>query len=157
MAVIKREMMRAVMLVGKSIVSSGIQEESHQFRGLSGDGIVNVLVVDDDEGIRETMGDILREMGVHVSLARDGLEAIEITKQETTDLIMMDLRMPGIDGLQTSKRILSIQPEARIILVTAYATEETFTAARRAGLQDVMYKPLDLARLKDLLKKEKYC
>ncbi len=148
-------MKRAVRFIEKSIISSGIQEGSHQFRGMSGDCIMNVLVVDDDEGIRETMGDILREMGVHTILAHDGLEAIEIVKREPQDLILMDLRMPGIDGLQTSKRILSIQPGARIILVTAYATEETFTAARHAGLKDVMYKPFDLERLKDLLKKEK--
>jgi two-component system response regulator (stage 0 sporulation protein F) len=148
-------MLRAVMFVEKSIISSDIQEESHQFRGLSGDGIVNVLVVDDDEGIRETMRDILREMGVHTTLARDGFEAIEIAKQEPPDLIMMDLRMPGIDGLQTSKKILSFQPGARIILVTAYATEETSAAARHAGLKDILYKPLDLGKLRDILNEKK--
>jgi CheY-like chemotaxis protein len=117
---------------------------------------MNVLVVDDDVGIRETMRDILVEMGVHATLARDGIEAIEIARHEPLDLIMLDLRMPGIDGLETSKRIRLVQPRARIILVTAYATEETSSAARLAGIEDVLYKPLDLGRLMDILKKEKH-
>jgi CheY-like chemotaxis protein len=117
------------------------------------DNMVNVLVVDDDDGIRETMGDILKEMGAHVMLASDGYIAIEITKKEPVDLIMMDLRMPGMDGLQTSMNIRSLQPKMRIILVTAYATEETFSAARHAGIQEVMYKPLDLGKLAGMIKK----
>jgi CheY-like chemotaxis protein len=111
----------------------------HLMNPLPHDNMVNVLVVDDDEGIRETMGDILKEMGAHVMLASDGYIALEITKKEPVDLIMMDMRMPG--------------PKIRIILVTAYATEETFAAARHAGIQEVMYKPLDLGKLAAMIKK----
>jgi CheY-like chemotaxis protein len=150
-------MMRAVRSVEKTIISVDNQEGSHRLRAVSGDGIMNVLVVDDDAGIRETMGDILKEMGVHATLARDGYEAIERAKREPVDLIMMDLRMPGIDGLQTSKKIRSFLPGARIVLVTAYATEETLTAAKHAGIEDVIYKPFDLGRLLGMLKKEKQC
>ncbi|MEX2683982.1 MAG: response regulator [Candidatus Sigynarchaeota archaeon] len=123
-----------VRILEKAFSIGEIQAESRQFRCSSNKNTARVLVVDDDEAIRETMGDIFREMGIHTTLARDGFEAIEMVKRAPPDLIIMDLRMPGIDGLQTSKEILSFRPGARIIIVSAYMTSETFTDARHAGV-----------------------
>lgn len=108
---------------------------------------INVLVVDDDVGIRETMEDILDELGVKHLVAKDGYEAITLARQHSVDLVLMDYRMPGLDGLQTSKLIHDIQPHAKIILVTAFANKDIIDDAKRLGLEDVLYKPLDLYHL----------
>ncbi len=111
-----------------------------------------VLVVDDDPGILETMADILGEMNFKVSTASDGYQAIERVKSGSFDAVMMDLRMPGIDGIETLKRIKVSKPDAKVILMTAYASDATVLAARKEGASTVLYKPIDLDKLEALLR-----
>ncbi len=114
-----------------------------------------VLVVDDNPGILETMADILDEMNFKVSTASDGYQAIEMMKSGSFDAVMMDVRMPGIDGIETLRRIKVSKPGAKVILMTAYASEATVLAARREGASTVLYKPIDLDKIEALLRKQK--
>jgi CheY-like chemotaxis protein len=111
-----------------------------------------VLVVDDDPGIRETMADILNEMDFKVTTASDGYQAIDIVKGGFFDAIVMDIRMPGIDGIETLKRIKRTTTRAKCILMTAYATKDAVLAARREGASSLLYKPIDIPQLVALLK-----
>ncbi len=92
-----------------------------------------VLIVDDDHGILETMADILGEMNFKVTTASNGYQAIELMKSGSFDAVVMDVRMPGIDGIETLKRIKGTRPDARVILMTAYASEDTVLVARKEG------------------------
>ncbi len=114
-----------------------------------------VLVVDDDPGNLETMTDILNEMNFKVSTASDGYQAIEMMKRGSFDAVMMDLRMPGIDGIETLRRIKVTKPDAKVILMTAYASEATVLAARREGASTVLYKPIDLDTIEALLREKR--
>ena len=111
-----------------------------------------VLVVDDNPGILEMMADILDEMDFKATTVRDGYQAIEIMKNGSFDAVMMDLRMPGIDGIETLKRIKETKPGAKVILMTAYASDDTVLAAQKAGASTVLYKPIDLDKIEALLR-----
>ena len=110
-----------------------------------------VLIVDDDEGMLEMMMDILSEMNFNVAVANDGFKAIEMAKEGTFDAILMDIRMPGIDGIETLKRIKHIKPFAKIILMTAFTTENNALDAQKEGASAILYKPIDFDKLENVL------
>ncbi len=90
-------------------------------------------------------------MNFKVTAASDGYQAIELVKSGSFDAVVMDITMPGIDGIETLRRIKGTRPGARVILMTAYATDATVLAARNAGASTVLYKPFDLDKIESLL------
>ncbi|HME56387.1 MAG TPA: response regulator [Candidatus Lokiarchaeia archaeon] len=110
-----------------------------------------ILVVDDDVGMLETMMDILSELNFTVTTADDGFKAIEMARDGTFDAILLDVRMPRIDGIETLKRIKAIKPNAKIILLTAYTSETTVLDALKEGASEILYKPVDFNQLGKLL------
>jgi CheY-like chemotaxis protein len=112
---------------------------------------LSILIVDDDEGIRETMTDILREKGYIVVTASNGFEALNFVESYTFDTILMDLRMPGLDGIETSKQIKIIQPAANIFMITAYISPQIYENAKEAGIQEILSKPINFKRLEEIL------
>ena len=113
-----------------------------------------ILVVDDDAGMLETMTDILSEMNFSVAVADDGYKAIELARDGTFDAILLDFKMPGIDGIETLKRIKAFKPNAKVIMLTAYASEITMLDALKEGASEILYKPLDFGALEKLLVRE---
>jgi two-component system cell cycle response regulator len=106
-----------------------------------------VLVVDDEEQIRDLLSEFLKQEGYEVLLASAGEEAMELTKRETPHVILLDVRMPGIDGLEVCKRLKS-EPKTQfipIIMVTGY--DENKVAAIEVGADDFVNKPIDLVEL----------
>jgi len=106
-----------------------------------------ILVVDDDDFMRETVGDVLIEKGYTIALAESGEEAVEMFKKEFFDIILLDLKMQGIDGFQAYQQIQKINPEAKAIIMTAYFYEEIITDCLREGAFGVLYKPLDMDKV----------
>lgn len=111
------------------------------------DDKVSILIVDDETGMRETPYDILEDMGYHTAIAVDGHEAIQKVKDNAFDVIFMDVKMPGMDGVETFKQIKGIQPDAAVVMMTAYAVEDLIKDALREGAYGVLYKPLDMERV----------
>ena len=111
------------------------------------DDKVSILIVDDETGMRETLYDILEDMGYHTAIAIDGHEAIQKVKDNAFDVILMDIKMPGMDGVETFKQIKGIQPDAAVVMMTAYAVEDLIKDALREGAYGVLYKPLDMERV----------
>ena len=107
----------------------------------------NVLLVDDDTGMTETLFDILEDMGHYVEVANDGFKAIESVKARAFDLILMDIKMPGINGVETYKEIKGIQPEAVVMMMTAYSVEDLVAEALNEGAYGVLHKPIDIAKV----------
>lgn len=108
-----------------------------------------ILVVDDEEGMRQTLGDILIEEGYQVSLAKDGYQAIKQVeeanvKKENFQLVLLDIRLPGIDGVETFKEIKKISPRTDVIMMTAYTVAQLVEEAIKEGAFAVVYKPFDL-------------
>jgi two-component system response regulator FlrC len=101
-----------------------------------------VLVVDDEEGIRSFLAEALEDAGHEVVVAGDGGAALEHLEREAFHLMITDLRMPGMDGMQLLARARGLQPELEVIVLTAHGTVETAVEAMRQGAYDYLQKPL---------------
>ncbi len=102
-----------------------------------------ILVVDDEWAMQEALRDWLEEDGYEVGLASSGEEAIVQAKQKNWEVILLDLKMPGMDGLEALKRLKEVNPEAEILMMTAYATVDTAVQAMKEGAFDYLVKPFD--------------
>jgi two-component system response regulator HydG len=114
-----------------------------------------VLIVDDDIEMTETLSDILEDLGYHVEVANDGLKAIKKFKARAFDVILMDIKMPGINGVETYKEIKNIQPKAAVMMMTAYSVEDLVAEALKEGAYGIMYKPIDIAKVVEFIERVK--
>ncbi len=112
-----------------------------------------ILVVDDEQPMRESLNDWLREDGYRVGLASSGQEAIDMAQHEPWDVVLLDLKMPGMDGLVALKRLKEVRPEAEVLMMTAYATVETAVQAMKEGAFDYLVKPFDPDEVEVQIKK----
>ncbi len=101
-----------------------------------------ILVADNDKSIRDSISKVLRKESYEVLLAEDGAVALEILRRQPVHLLLADLRMPGLDGVQLLKATKAMKPETEAILMTAHATVETAVAAMKEGAYDYILKPL---------------
>ena len=107
----------------------------------------SILLVDDDEGMLETLSDILTNFNYHVEIAHNGFEAIEKIRTHAFDTVLLDLKMPGMNGVETFREIKRIRQEAVVMFVTAWSVEQIVAEALEEGAYGVMYKPIDVKRL----------
>jgi two-component system response regulator HydG len=110
-------------------------------------------VVDDEESHRIMLRAVLQEEGYEVAEAADGPEAIRALEQEPFDLILLDIRMPGMDGIEALMEIRKISPYVPVLMMTAYASVKTAVDALKAGAFEYLIKPLDIDELKILIDK----
>jgi nitrogen regulation protein NR(I) len=112
-----------------------------------------VLVVDDEKGVCHSFKKVLGRQGYDVITANDGLEAIEKTGQEQPSVVVMDVSMPRMDGLETLQKLKSKYPELTIIMMTAHSTSDRAITAMKFGAYDYLTKPFDNAQLIALIEK----
>ncbi len=105
-----------------------------------------VLVVDDERAIRDTLKEILEDAGYLVTLAEDGPQALEQFSQESYDVVLCDIKMPGMDGIELLDK-LQAQSDVPVVMVSGHGTIETAVDAIKRGAYDYIEKPLDLNRL----------
>lgn len=105
---------------------------------------LDVLIVDDDQNMRLSLAEILREDGYGVRTASSGEEAVELCQRFTFRLILMDVRMPGIDGVEAFRQIRKHCIRSQIVLMSAYANTELADEAVREGVLRFLPKPLDI-------------
>lgn len=106
-----------------------------------------ILVVDDNAEFCENVSDLLELEGYETAKAFDGFEALEATKDDRFDLVLMDVKMPGMDGVETFLKIREISSEIPVILLTAYAVEDRIRMALRKGVFGAFQKPVDFEKL----------
>jgi PAS domain S-box-containing protein len=112
-----------------------------------------ILLVDDEARILHTFARTLRMAGYTVITAASGQEGMELYWQEAPDIVMLDLRMPGMDGLAALQAIRQHDPEANVILCTAHGDKDQVIAALRAGASDFLPKPIDQVALESALRR----
>ncbi len=110
-----------------------------------------VLIVDDDPVIRESLAEALAEQGLHVRAAEDASRALAAVAEAAPDIVLTDVRMPGMSGLELLRLLQERAPEVDVILMTAFDDMPTVVAAMREGAKDFLVKPLDLHELRRLL------
>lgn len=111
----------------------------------------SVLVVDDDASAVETLKDILAEKRFSVATADSGERAIAMARSARYDAVLMDIVMPGINGVEALRAIKAAAPGARVIMMTAFTSHELVAAARAATAMAVLPKPLEVERVLTLL------
>ena len=110
-----------------------------------------ILVVDDNQDLLETFAMILKRRGYEVQTAVNGSSAIDKFKEQNFDVTLMDIVMPEMNGVDAFKKIKEIQPEAPIILMTAYSDDELIQSAKDEGVRQIIHKPIRIDQLIDLI------
>jgi DNA-binding response OmpR family regulator len=109
--------------------------------------MIEILVVDDDQDLRESIAEVLSEAGFAVTEADRGEEALEHLAHKNFDLILLDLIMPGLSGLELMGRIREKSPRMPVIMITAFASVDNAVAAMRQGASDYITKPFRIDAL----------
>jgi len=106
-----------------------------------------ILVVDDEEALRTVLSTELSSEGYEVNTAADGSEAIELVKDNNYDLVLLDIKMPNVDGFEVLKYIKGGKPDVKVIMLTGFADLKNAIESKRLGAEDFVSKPYDLVDL----------
>jgi DNA-binding response OmpR family regulator len=106
-----------------------------------------ILIVDDEPDTCANLSDILTDLGYQVDAANDGFSALELAKKQPYDVALLDLRMPGMDGLELYRRMREISAETVAIVVTAYASSDTAKSVLATGARKILSKPVNIGSL----------
>ncbi len=116
-------------------------------------GKKRILIIEDDEEMRSLLREFLNDEGYETDSADNGLEAYRRLVRELFDLIITDIRMPGLTGLDILPRMRKLQPAAPIIVITAFGSEEVCRKAYQRGATLYLEKPIHLENLKELIQR----
>jgi len=114
-----------------------------------------ILLVDDEREFTDVLSERMESRGMTVDVVPDGFEAIEKVRKNPYDAIIVDLIMPGIDGLETCRRLLAENPNLQIILLTGHATLDSGVEAVKLGAMDFLEKPVDVQRIMERIGRAK--
>ncbi len=107
----------------------------------------SILIVDDEPSILQSLGGLLSDEGFEIITAQNGYEAMKIVEEESPDLVLLDIWMSGIDGIETLKQIKKDNPNIQVIIVTGHGTIETAVQATKLGAFDLFEKPLSIDKV----------
>ena len=113
---------------------------------------ISILIVDDEESVRDSLYNWFIEDGYHVECAESAMTALKILESESFDIILADIKMPGMDGLEMMRRIKILKAESIVIVMTAFATVDTAVQALKDGAFDYVTKPFDPDDLSHLIR-----
>ena len=112
----------------------------------------SILIVDDEKDFCTVLSDSLSQDRYRVFTALNGKTALQLAKKEKPNLMLLDIKMPGMDGIEVLRKIKKMKKEIVVIMFTAYGTLETARKAMKLGAYDYVTKPVDLFLLKSLVK-----
>jgi DNA-binding response OmpR family regulator len=111
----------------------------------------SILIVDDEKNILLTLSQSLEALQVEIDTAANGEEALAKLKEKEFDLILLDIRMPGMDGMEVLRRVREIRPDIRMIMISAYGTIELAVEAMKLGAVDFIPKPFSPQEIRDMV------
>lgn len=112
---------------------------------------LRVLLVDDEKDFTDTLSERMAARGLQADVCADGAEALELARSKTYDAVVLDLAMPGMDGIATLKGLLANNPDLQVILLTGHATLEQGLEAIKSGAMEFLTKPPDIDRLIEII------
>ena len=115
--------------------------------------MAKILVIDDEQGIRDLLNTLLCRKGYDVLLAESGWKGLEVFRRERPDVVVLDLKMPGMDGLAVLQQVRSLNPKQPVIILTGAGTPETEQQVRHLGVTEYVEKEFSLHLLGDSLKR----
>jgi DNA-binding NtrC family response regulator len=115
-------------------------------------GTASILIVDDEFSVRDSLFNWFRKDGFQVETAENAAQVLKLLQQTSYDVILLDIKMPGIDGMELLSRIIEIDPAMIVIMITAYASVDTAVQALKQGAFDYVTKPIDPDELGHLIR-----
>lgn len=115
--------------------------------------MTTILVIDDEPGIRELLNTLLRQHGYDVVVAENGQDGLELFRRESPDVLVLDLNMPGMDGLTVLQLVRSMSPLQPVVILTGAGTAEMEQQVRALGVTEYLEKEFSLHLLDDSLKR----
>src|SRR6266540_2702427 len=109
--------------------------------------MATILVIDDEKSIRNTLKDVLEYENHQVELAVDGIEGLELFAKNKYDVVLCDIKMPKMDGIEVLEKIHEISSDATVLMISGHGNIDTAVEAIKKGAFDFIEKPLDLNRL----------
>lgn len=114
--------------------------------------VYDLLIVDDQVGVRRLLYEAFRDEGYRVEMASSGMEAIKKVSLSIPLLVLLDIKMPGLNGLETLEELRRINPDIPVVMMTAYGELDIIAEAKRRGVQHYINKPFDLDEVRYLIK-----
>lgn len=112
-----------------------------------------ILIVDDQFGIRILLNEVFQKEGYQTFQAANGVQALDIVTKEIPDLVLLDMKIPGMDGIEILKRMKKLDQEIRVIIMTAYGELDMIQEAKDLGALTHFAKPFDIDDLREAVKK----
>ncbi len=112
-----------------------------------------VLIVDDQFGIRILLNEVLQKEGYDTYQAANGLQALEVLNENIPDLVLLDMKIPGMDGIEILKRMKAVQPDIKVIIMTAYGELDMIQEAMDLGAITHFAKPFDIDDIRKAVEK----
>jgi two-component system, response regulator, stage 0 sporulation protein F len=112
-----------------------------------------ILIVDDQYGIRILLNEVFQKEGYQTFQAANGFQALEIVEKHSPDLVLLDMKIPGMDGIEILKRMKVIDQDIRVIIMTAYGELDMIQEAKDLGALTHFAKPFDIDEIRDAVKK----
>lgn len=112
-----------------------------------------ILIVDDQFGIRILLNEVLQKEGYKTFQAANGVQALEIVKKDPPDLVLLDMKIPGMDGIEILKRMKVIEPDIKVIIMTAYGELDMIQEAMDLGALTHFAKPFDIDDIRVAVRK----
>ena len=112
----------------------------------------DILIIDDDDQLRKSFNKLLTDEGYRAKCAASGEAGLKIVQQEVLDLVILDMRLPGMNGLETFQAIHKMEPKLPVIIMTAFGTTETAIEATKMGAFDYILKPFDIPEMLVVIK-----
>ncbi len=113
----------------------------------------SILIVDDEKNIRLSLSMALEKLNIPVETAASGEEAMEKLEQSDYEFMLLDLRMPGMDGMEVLRRVSQKRPEIKVIIITGYGSIELAGEAMKLGAVDFLQKPFDAAEVRGVVRR----
>ncbi|WP_342433609.1 response regulator [Neobacillus sp. FSL H8-0543] len=112
-----------------------------------------ILIVDDQFGIRILLNEVFQKEGYQTFLAANGVQALDILNKHNPDLVLLDMKIPGMDGIEILKRMKVIEPDIRVIIMTAYGELDMIQEAKNLGAITHFAKPFDIDDIRAAVRK----
>lgn len=111
--------------------------------------VKKLLIVDDQQGIRLLLNEVFKREGYETFLAANGIEALDIAERIKPDGVLLDMKIPGMDGIEILKRLKSKMPEVPVVMMTAYGELDLIQEAMKLGAAHYFTKPFDIYEVRD--------
>lgn len=115
--------------------------------------VKEILIVDDQQGIRLLLNEVFKKEGFTTHLAANGLDALKVAKENSLDCVLLDLKIPGMDGLEILARLKKDYPHLPVMMMTAYVEQHIIDRATELGVTKYFTKPFNIFEVRDEVKK----